>query len=89
MLLLQAQLLKGLGVLGIARFVLSAKLLTALAASEQQCGSSNQRNAFQPGQRIWACDLKTNKSKALALLVQMHYHWNRLPDLHALNLCAH
>ena len=73
-LLLQAQLLEGLGILGIASFVLSAKLLTALAASQQRSGSSNQRNAFHSGQRIWACDLKTNKPKALAQLVHMHYH---------------
>ena len=60
-LLLQAQLLEGLGVLGIACFVLSTKLLAALTAGEQRSGSSNQRNVFHPGQRIWACDLNANQ----------------------------
>ena len=64
-LLLQAQLLKGLGVVGIAGFVLSAKLLAALAASQQRSGSSNQRNAFHPGQRIWTCELKANQPNPL------------------------
>ena len=88
-LLLQAELLEGLGVLDIAGFVLSAKLLTALTASEQRSDSSNQRNAFQPGQRIWACDLNANQPRPLARLVRMNYYRDCLPDLHALDLRAH
>ena len=69
-LLLQAQLLEGLGVLGIAGFVLSAKLLTALTAGEQRSGSSNQSNAFHLDQRIWACDLNAITSEDLKPLLE-------------------